>query len=427
MKSLEGILVDSKIKSRRQVRFDETTGLILEMGDLKIPREKIDYYFDDNCLVFAGMGDIHVHAREDVSQKHIYKEDFLSASKAALNGGLTHLCDMPNNPIPPVDDKSYEDKLKLTKNGLIPILLYAGIGPSTRPLSYLVPYKAYMGPSIGELFFKSNKELDEVLKFYKGQHVSFHCEDPEVLVQKKDEKSHLKRRPTKAEVMATETALNLIEKYHLVGKLCHFSSGEGMNKIRTARANGTTVLCEVTPQHLFFNDETIPESRKTFFQMNPPIRPKSDQDAMLKALFSGEIDFLATDHAPHSLEEKNQGISGLTGLDTYGAFVTWLIVEKKMDARLAAKVCSENPGSFVNQFLPSLKNIDKRFAAFGSGFGKFEKGFYANFTVLNLTIPTAVSKEKLKTKVSWSPFEGITFPGSVCAVFLGGKLNSQSK
>lgn len=424
MKCLEGILVDSKTKSRRQIRFDENTGLILDMGDLKIPREKIDYYFDDDCLVFAGMGDIHVHAREDVSQKHIYKEDFLSASKAALNGGVTHICDMPNNPIPPVDDKTYADKLKLTKRGLIPILLYAGIGPNTRPLSYMVPYKAYIGPSIGDLFFRSNKELDDVLKFYKGQHVSFHCEDPEILEEKKGEKSHLKRRPVEAEVVATKTAIDLIEKYNLQGKLCHFSSSEGMEKIRAARSRGTKILCEVTPQHLFFNDETIPENRKTFFQMNPPIRPKSEQEAMLKALFTGEIDFLATDHAPHSIEEKDQGISGLTGLDTYGAFVTWLLVEKKMDPRLAAKVCSENPGNFVNQFLPSLKKIDERFGSFGNGFGKLEKGFYANFTVLNLKKPTLVSKEKLKTKVSWSPFEGITFPGSVSAVFLGGKLNS---
>jgi len=370
------------------------------------------------------MGDIHVHAREDVSQKQIYKEDFLSASKAAINGGITHICDMPNNPIPPVDDKTYSDKLKLTSRGLVPILLYAGIGPNTRPLSEMVPYKAYIGPSVGDLFFRSNQQLDEVLKFYQGQHVSFHCEDPEILEQKKTENSHLKRRPLEAEVIATKTAIELIEKYNLHGKLCHFSSGEGMDKIRAARAKGTRVLCEVTPQHLFFNDETIPENRKTFFQMNPPIRTKSDQDAMLKALFAGEIDFLATDHAPHSLEEKNQGISGLTGLDTYGAFVTWLIIEKKMDPRLAAKVCSENPGEFVNQFLPSLKKIDKRFNNFGLGFGKLEKGFSANFTVLNLKVPTVVSKENLKTKVAWSPFEGITLPGSVAAVFLGGKLIS---
>ncbi len=424
MKTIEGILVDSKSKKRRQVKFDETTGLILEMGDLKIPREKIDYYFDDNCLVFAGMGDIHVHAREDVSQKNIYKEDFLSASKAAINGGVTHLCDMPNNPIPPVDDRSYADKLKLTYKGLVPILLYAGIGPNTRPLSLMVPYKAYMGPSIGELFFKSDKELDEVLKYYKGQHVSFHCEDPEILEQKKGEKSHSERRPLLAEVMATKTALSLIEKYQLNGKLCHFSSSDGMEKIRSARAKGLKILCEVTPQHLYFNEENIPEDRKTFFQMNPPIRGPKDQEAMLKALFAGEIDFLATDHAPHDLSEKEKGMSGLTGLDTYGAFVTWLLVEKKMDPLLVAKICSENPGNFVNQFLPSLKKIDPGFKNYGLGFGKLEKGFFANLTVLNLKKPQKIIRQNLKTKVGWSPFENITFPGSVEAVFIGGKIKS---
>ena len=148
---------------------------------------------------------------------------------------------------------------------------------------------------------------------------------------------------------------------------------------------------------------------------------------MLEAFLKGDIDFLATDHAPHTLEEKNMGTSGLTGLDTYGAFVTWLIREKQMDPKLVSLVCSENPGDFVNKFLPTLKSLDPYFEKFGKGFGKLEKDSFANLTILNLHKPYKVKAEELKTKVGHSPFEGITFPGSIEAVFIGGVLQSKKK
>ncbi|RLA64358.1 MAG: amidohydrolase [Epsilonproteobacteria bacterium] len=422
MKIVEGIFATSAEIGRAQLKFNEETGLIEEFGQLNIPRDQVDFYYNDDHLIFAGMGDVHIHAREDVSGKQNYKEDFITASKAAINGGLTHFCDMPNNPTPPVNDSSYEAKLKLTHKALVPILLYAGIGPGTKPLTNFVPYKAYMGPSVGSLFFKDDQELEETIKDYSGENVSFHCEDPEVLESHKKETTHLARRPLEAELLATDTALMLIEKYNLKGKLCHYSAGEGLSKIMVAKQKGVNVVCEVTPQHLYFNDGNIPDERRTYFQMNPPIRSKKDQETMLKAFLKGEIDFLATDHAPHTLEEKGMGTSGLTGLDTYGAFVTWLLKEKGMDAKLVSLTCCENPGNFVNMFLPTLKKIDSFFEQFGNGFGHLTKGFFANLTVLNLQTPTTIDKNDLQTKVGHSPFEGISFPGKVADVFIGGQL-----
>ena len=226
------------------------------------------------------MGDIHIHAREDVSGKNTYKEDFHSTCCAALNGGVVHVADMPNNPIPPIDDESYLNKFILTKKVDVPILLYAGIGPSTRPLTFTVPYKAYMGPSIGELFFKDNQSLDDVLVHYKNQYVSFHCEDPEILEAHKGESTHATRRPVSAELMATDIALKLIEKYNLKGKLCHYSAGEGLKAIIAAKKRGVNVTCEVTPQHLYYSMEKLSKKsplEQTFFQMNPPIRGESDR------------------------------------------------------------------------------------------------------------------------------------------------------
>ena len=99
MKTLEALCVTSKEIKRQQIRFDETSGLILQSGDLGVGRSELDYYFGDGCYLFAGMGDVHIHAREDVSGKNNYKEDFTTARAALHNGGLCHAGDMPNNRI----------------------------------------------------------------------------------------------------------------------------------------------------------------------------------------------------------------------------------------------------------------------------------------------------------------------------------------
>jgi dihydroorotase len=420
IKTLEAKCATSTYVKRQQIRFDDESGLILEVGDLGLARDQIDFYFDEGKMLFAGMGDIHIHAREDVSGKNTYKEDFLSALAAMKNGGVAHAGDMPNNPIPPVDNSSYEAKFHLGQKAHGCLWFYAGIGPDTRPLSYPVPYKVYMGPSIGELFFKDLKTLDETLAHYRGQHVSFHCEDPEILEAHKNESTHHDRRPVIAEAVATRDALMLIEKYELKGKLCHYSSDEGLRLIREARKRGVNVSIEVTPQHLFFDLEHLDPANYKTFQMNPPIRHTQDREALKQALQNGEIQYLATDHAPHTQEEKDKGTSGLTGLDTYAGFVTWLL-SQGYSPELIAKVASENPGDFHNQFLPSWKKLNPALSKYGSGLGYLKPNFFANFTVISLNTPETVQASHLKTKVQHSPFLGVTFPGKLDCLFLGGR------
>lgn len=417
-KIIEGHFSTSQFTGPGRVTFDEQTGLI-EKFEENVTFNKQGEFYEEDKIIFAGMGDVHIHAREDVSGKHTYKEDFISASEAAINGGLVHACDMPNNPVAPIDDESYKKKLELTNKAKISLLIYAGIGPNTKPLSFKAPYKAYMGPSVGDLFFKNNEELEETLKYYEGQVVSFHCEDPEILENSKDMPTHLERRPVEAEVLATKEALKLIKQFNLKGKLCHYSSGEGLKLIKQAKKEGLPVTCEATPQHLYFSDDQVGLDR--FYQMNPPIRKQEDHNALLESFLKGEIDYLATDHAPHTQEEKEKGTSGLTGLDTFGAFVTWLMIEKKMAPKLVAQACCENPGTFVNQFLEDISEHAPRFKNYGKGFGFLEKGYMANFTILDLKKPITITKEVLKTKVAHSPFLGTTFPGSVHAVYMGGK------
>ncbi|WP_408096387.1 amidohydrolase [Peredibacter sp. HCB2-198] len=418
MKVIDAITVTSTLVQRQQIQFDEANGLIMAVGDLNLTA---DYTFGNDCYLFAGMGDVHIHAREDVSGKNNYKEDFTTARMALRNGGLCHAGDMPNNPVPPVDEKSYEAKVKLAEKVEGEIWAYAGIGPETRPLSYSVPYKVYMGPSIGELFFKDLPTLEHTLEHYRGENVSFHCEDPLILEAHKSATHHHDRRPVEAEVIATKDALMMIQKFNLKGKLCHYSSGEGLRLIREARSQGVEVQIEVTPQHLFYDIEHILEKDLKVFQMNPPIRHEYDRSALLMALKNGEIDFLATDHAPHTHEEKEKGTSGLTGLDTFGPFVTWLIDDQGFDPKLIAKVAAENPGDFFNQFLPSWQKISKVYSNMGDGVGYLKPGYRANFTVLNMKRPLTVDRQNLKTKVGHSPFMGVTFPGSVEALFIGGQ------
>jgi dihydroorotase len=423
-KVIDAICATSAGVSRKQISYDTHTGLILSLDENRFERSEVDDYYGEDCLLFAGMGDIHIHAREDISGKNNYKEDFRSTCAAAKNGGLVHVADMPNNPVAPTDDESYLAKMDLTQKSDLPILLYAGIGPRTHPLSFRVPYKVYMGPSIGDLFFKNNQDLDTVLAHYKNQWVSFHCEDPEVLEAHQSEADHFKRRPLKAEVMATDFALSLIKKYNLTGKLCHYSSGDGLSAIKKAKEEGLKVTCEVTPQHLYFSEEMIKKMSpldRTYFQMNPPIRGEDQSQLLLEALKNGDIDYLATDHAPHSHEEKEKGVSGLPGLDTFAPFTTWLMKEQGVTPQTIAKVASENPGEFFNTFLASLNEHSDLMKKWGKGMGFLAEGYSASFTVINLHQPHTVTKENLQTKAAWSPFLGLTFPGSLESLYLRGQ------
>jgi dihydroorotase len=406
MPIIEGTLADIDGVRRGQVAIDG--GVISAVGaNLGTPT----HVFGDGCLIFAGMGDIHIHAREDVTGKEAHKETFACAAAAALHGGVLHVADMPNNPAAPVDEASYAAKEALVQKQNLPVVftLYAGIGPGTKPLARKVPYKAYMGPSVGELYFTSLEQLEEALANYAGQALSFHCEDPVLLEQHKGAPTHEERRPPVCELSATRFALAMIEKYRLVGKLCHYSVGEGLPLIRSAKAKGLSVTAEVTPHHVFFDTAQITPANRPWMQMNPPLRAPADRTAMLEALRDGTADYLATDHAPHTLAEKERGVSGQPHLDTYGPFVTWLLAAQGFKPERIAAICSANPGAFVNPYQKEK-------------WGRLLPGYVGSLTVLDLQKPTTIRREDLKTKCGWSPFEGVTFPGSVAAVFVRGVL-----
>jgi dihydroorotase len=391
------------------VEIDSATGLITHIGEFE-GRSDLE---TTGCIIFPGFGDIHIHARDDMSGSQRYKEDYSTISAASIHGGVTHVADMPNNPVAPVDDARYAEKEKLTTASAVHVTLYAGIGPDTSPLTRHVPYKAFMGPSVGDLFFASQQQLEDVIAHYRGRNVSFHCEDPEILHESKGEPTHEQRRPARAETAATAFALYLIEKYGLIGKLCHYSTGEGLKLIAAAKVRGVCVTAEATPHHLFFDDSMLTDENRLLLQMNPPLRAPADRLALIEALRSGLVDYIATDHAPHTLEEKATGVSGVPLLDTYGAFATWLMAEHSFTSQEIARVCAFNPGRFVKEFLP---------AGFGEGYGVVAPGYVGSLTVLDMNAPWTVRREEMKTKCAWSPFEGFTFPGRVRHTVLQGRV-----
>lgn len=408
MLTIEGNIVNIGRVFRGRIEIDKS-GVINKIGE---PTGDADFIFEDE-LIFPGFIDLHVHARECVDHSQDYKEDFVRAGKAAINGGVVAFVEMPNNPVPPIDDKSYTQKNELTEKSEAEVVLYAGIGENTKPLKKYVPYKVFMGPSVGPLFFNNLEDLEKTLSQYKGCSVSFHCEDPKILEQKKHETNHEFRRPPEAEILAIDFALKMIEKYNLFGKICHCSTKEGVEKIKNAKTRKVNVVAEVSPHHLYFDREVLAEDNRNWMQMNPPLRTEADRIYLIEALRNGDIDFLATDHAPHTKEEKLKGISGTPQLDTYGPFVTWLMKEQNFTPQDVTRISCENPGNFFNQF---SKNK----------YGKIEKGYTGSLTMIDLDKPIKITKDMLKTKCNWSPFENVTFPGSVVMTIVQG-IPHQSK
>jgi dihydroorotase len=186
-----------------------------------------------------------------------------------------------------------------------------------------------------------------------------------------------------------------------------------LKRIAAAKARGVRVTAEVTPHHLYFDETMLTEENRLALQMNPPLRGRADRLALIEALRGGLLDYIATDHAPHTLEEKSTGVSGVPLLDTYGAFATWLMAEHGFSPQEIARVCAYNPGRFVREFLPG---------GFGEGYGVIAPGYVGSLTVIDMKTPWTVRREEMKTKCAWSPFEGMTFPGRVRATVLRGRV-----
>lgn len=366
--------------------------VITQILPAEISKHSADHTLTDadvgDALVFPAFSDIHVHAREDVSGLQNYKEDFASVTAAAHNGGVAAIAVMPNTPEPPRDEVAYHRLLELvrTKPGRtrsVQIIPYLPVTPNGFPLlTRKVPYKCFLTP-----------DVVPSLKNYSGQCVSFHCEDTAVLAEHRSMSTHEARRPALAEVRAVAEAINLCAAHKIRGIICHLSTRRALELCLEAKRAGISISIEISPHHLYFCEEDLNPRNALYLQVNPPLRPRKDRDFLLDNLES--FDFLATDHAPHSAEEKSRGISGLPLLDSYGGFVSWLLEQRLTTPAIINRLCSENPGRFISEFSPMPR-------------GSLEVGHIAQFSVLQPSKPRATA---LFTKCQHSPFSIHAFPG----------------
>lgn len=391
---IEGNVVTPEGTQFQQLKIED--GRVVERGALGLDADRS---FPEGCLIFPGFGDIHVHLREGEEQK----EDYHTGSAAALNGGVTFVCDMPNNPVSPVDRETLRRKMDKGEKAEIHVSFYAAMGPDTKPFG-AIRYKCFLAHSVGPLFFENLEAAEKAVEAYRGCKITFHCEDPVILEASKGAATHEERRPPGAEAAAVRAVLSWVPKHQISANIAHLSTADALNEVLA----NPIVTFEVTPHHLFFDTENRHQfQRGALLKMNPPLRTPEHRLALLHAVKEGKVNFLATDHAPHLLSDKlsDNPSSGVPLLDTYGGFVTWLMLEENVSPQTILEMCCEGPARFLE--------LSTR--------GHLDPGARADVTVLNLAAPYTVTAEELGTKCGWSPFEGVTFPGRVEAVMLNGE------
>lgn len=447
---VEGTFVNHDETFEGQVEIDKDSGLITRLEKDGVLGEPA-FTFGKNHLIFPGMVDIHIHAREDETRKQIHKETYQTASDAAINGGVVAVAPMPNTPHPLTTPEKLAWHNQQHQALPVTFLNYAGVGPDTSPMMDNVPYKVYTGPSVGDIFFENEAQLREVLQRYVGKPLSFHVEDYDVLMANSGRRTHTERRPAECVETALRYVLEMVEEFRIPAKLCHWSTGGAsfdmirQHRERNAEGGLPYTTIEVSPLHLIFDEDMLKRTPEEwpYVQMNPALQSAEHREALIEGLRTGVIDYVATDHAPHTLDEKFKnfrdvaktldmspeeaylqlkrtapgecqrrsflnGTSGTPQLDTYGLVAAWLIAEQGFTPQDVARVTAYNPGVFVNQF------IDERF-------GKIEEGYQGSLTVLDFSSSTMVDRSLLKTKVGWSPFEGMVFPGRIAMTMIRGE------
>ena len=292
-----------------------------------LSREGLAAFNSPKYAVFPGFCDVHVHFREPGFS---YKETMVSGSAAAARGGYTAVCTMPNlNPVPD-SVEHLQQQLQLIEDGAcIHVYPYGAItvgekGEEMADLEGMAPYVA--GFSDDGRGVQSDDMMRAAMEKAKelGKMIVAHCEVNELLrggyIHDGDyAKAHGHRGIcSESEWAQIERDLRLVEEIGCAYHVCHISTKESVDIIRQAKARGINVTCETGPHYLVMDDAMLQEDGR--FKMNPPLRSREDRDALVQGIIDGTIDCIATDHAPHSAEEKSKGLEksafGVVGIET---------------------------------------------------------------------------------------------------------------
>ncbi len=306
-------------------------------------------YNSPNYAVFPGFCDVHVHFREPGFS---YKETIASGSKAAARGGYTAVCTMPNlNPVPDSTEHLALQKAIIEKDAVIHVYPYGAItvsqkGETLSDMEHLAEdVIAFSDDGRG---VQSDEMMREAMLRAKalGKMIVAHCEVNALLRGGYvHDGEYAATHGHKGICSASEYEqiardLALVKEIGCAYHVCHISAKESVDIIRKAKAEGVNVSCETAPHYLVMDDSDLQEDGR--FKMNPPLRSKEDRLALIEGVLDGTIDMIATDHAPHSAEEKSKGLAGsafgIVGIETaFSVLYTKLVktgvlaMEKLMD------------------------------------------------------------------------------------------------
>ena len=372
--------------------------------------------FDDSrYILFPGFCDVHVHFREPGFS---YKETVATGSAAAAYGGYTAVCTMPNlKPVPDSLPHLQEQLDLIKKDATIRVLPLGAItvgerGEQLADLEAMAPFVA--GFSDDGRGVQSDAMMREAMQRAKalGKPIVAHCEVNELLrggyIHDGDyARAHGHRGIcSESEWRQIERDLALVEEIGCAYHVCHISTKESVALIRDAKRRGVDVTCETGPHYLILDDSHLQEDGR--FKMNPPLRSRADREALVEGLLDGTIDMIATDHAPHSAEEKSKGLEksafGIVGLETaFPLLYTHLV----------------KPGIVPLDLIIDRLAIRPRLR-FGIPFGN-------DFTIFDLGERFTVDPDNFHTMGRATPFAGDTLYGKHCVTVCDGVIVAQSE
>ena len=368
------------------------------------------------CAVLPGLVDVHVHLREP---GYSYKETIADGTRAAAHGGFTTVCPMPNlNPAPDSPDNLRRQLSIIERDACIEVRPYATI-TRLRMGDELVDYEALAPEVAGFSDDGSGVQNDDVMRramegiAKTGKILAAHCEVNSLLKGGYIHDGEYAREHghrgicSESEWREVERDINLARVTGCRLHICHVSTAESVDLVRKAKAEGLPVTCETGAHYLAFTDADLQEDGR--FKMNPPLRSVSDREALLEGIADGTIDCIASDHAPHSAEEKKRGLEksamGVTGIElSLPAVYTYAVL----------------PGhiSFA-RMIELMADAPRRIFGLEGG---LRPGDRADMTVVDFNSRFTVCPEMFLSRGKSTPFEGLELAGVVKATVAAGKI-----
>jgi len=328
---------------------------IAPMAETILSSMGITAFSSPEYVVLPGFCDVHVHFREPGFS---YKETIATGSASAARGGYTAVCTMPNlNPVPDSVAHIKEQLVLIEKDATIDVYPYASItvgqkGESLSDMDALAPYT--LGFSDDGRGVQSDDVMEAAMRKAKalGKVIVAHCEVNSLLKggyihDGEYAKAHGHRGIcSESEYAQVARDIELVRKTGCAYHVCHISAKETVSLIRKAKSEGLDVTCETAPHYLVMDDSNLKEEGR--FKMNPPLRGREDREALVAGILDGTIDMIATDHAPHSEEEKSRGLEksafGIVGLETaFAVMYTYLVKSGVLSLEKLVALMSTNP------------------------------------------------------------------------------------